>query len=380
MVNCERPARLQLSPSPRRLGTYLLSAALLFAVAPADLLAQTPPADQTQPTSSYTPQSPQQLQQLVAPIALYPDSLIGSILPAATFPEQIVEADRWLQANPNLTGGDLANVVNQQPWDASVKALTAFPAVLGNMDQNLSWTSSLGQAYYNQPDDVMAAVQVLRRSAEAAGTLQGTPEQDVTTEGSDIDIAPTDPDVVYVPEYDPWAVYGIAMDAWPGWYDYPGVWFGGPYLSFGIGVPIGFFRGYPWGWHHWGCDWRGHYVAFNHTPYASRSFSFVNRGYVYRGAAMHGEFHLGTAGRFSAAPDPYSGNFHAARGYDAPRGQMGMRSEGFNRGGFNRFARVGGTRSFAAPRGGGFRGGGFRGGGAARGGSRSGGGRGGRSR
>ncbi|MGB6487658.1 MAG: DUF3300 domain-containing protein, partial [Steroidobacteraceae bacterium] len=339
MVNLKRPARLP------RLGSCLLSAALLLAATPGDLLAQSAPPDQAQPTSSYTPQSPEQLQQLVAPIALYPDSLVAAILPAATFPEQIVEADRWLQANPGLAADDLARAVNQQPWDASVKALAAFPAVLGNMDQNLSWTSSLGEAYYNQPQDVMAAVQDLRRSAEAAGTLQGTPEQDVSTEGSDIDIEPTDPDVVYVPEYDPWAVYGIAIDAWPGWYDYPGIWYGGPYLSFGIGSPIGFFRGYGWGWHHWRCDWRTHNVAFNHAPYVSRSFTFVNRSNFYRGPGAPGEFHLGAAGRFSAAPDPYGANFRAERGYAAPRREVGMRS-----GSYNRFARAGGTRGFAAPR------------------------------
>ena len=367
MVNFNRLAR------HRRLGAALLSAALLLAAAPPDVLAQAPAQDQDQDqdqaaaTSTYTPQSPEQLQQLVAPIALYPDSLVGAILPAATFPEQIVEADRWLQANPGLAADDLARAVNQQPWDASVKALTAFPAVLGNMDQNLSWTSSLGEAYYNQPQDVMAAVQVLRRSAEAAGTLQGTPEQDVTTEGSDIDIAPTDPDVVYVPEYDPWAVYGIAIDAWPGWYDYPGVWYGGPYLSFGIGSPIGFFRGYPWGWHHWGCDWRTHDVVFNRARYASRSFTFANRSSFYRGRASQGEFHLGTAGRFSAAPDPYGGDFRAVRGYGV-REEPGMRS-----GAASRFARVGGTRGFAVRGRPGFRAGGSRGGGTARGGGRSGG-------
>jgi hypothetical protein len=360
MVNSKRPARLC------RLGACFFSAALLFAAAPGALFAQVPAADQGQPASSYTPQSAAQLQQLVAPIALYPDSLVAAILPAATFPEQIVEADRWLQANPGLAADDLARSANQQPWDASVKALTAFPAVLGNMDQNLSWTSALGEAYYNQPQDVMAAVQDLRRSAEAAGTLQGSPEQDVTTQGSDIDIEPTDPDVVYVPQYDPWAVYGIAIDAWPDWYDYPGVWYGGPYLTFGIGSPIGFSRGYSWGWHHWRCDWRTHYVAFNHAPYRSRSFTFVNRGNFYRGPVMAGEFHLGTPGRFSAGPDRYGSNFRAERGYPVPRREGGMRS-----GGYGRFARAGGTRGFAAPGRASFSGRGFRGGGVARGGGRS---------
>ncbi len=356
------------SATLRRLSASLLAAALLFAAAPRMVFAQTPPADESQPTSGYAQQSPEQLQQLVAPVALYPDSLVAAILPAATFPEQIVEADRWLQANPGLAADDLARAANQQPWDASIKALTAFPAVLGNMDQNLSWTSSLGAAYYNQPQDVMAAVQNLRRSAEAAGTLQGTPEQDVTTEGSDIDIEPTDPDVVYVPEYDPWAVYGIAIDAWPGWYDYPGVWYGGPYLAFGVGSPIGFSGHYPWGWHHWRCDWRTRNVAFNHFPYASRGFAFVNRGNFYRGRPVPGEFHVGTAGRFSDRPDPYGGNFRTERGYTfryaGPRQAVGMRSGGY---GYNRFARTGGQRIFASPGRSGFSGRAFRGGAAPRG-------------
>jgi len=163
----------------------------------------------------YVQQSPEQLQQLVAPIALYPDSLVAQILAASTFPEQVVEAERWLQGNPGLQGPALAQAANQQPWDASVKALTAFPAVLGNMDKNLSWTSSLGDAYYNQPQDVMAAVQVMRQRAAAAGNLQSTPQQVVTTQDSDISIAPANPDVVYVPAYDPWAIYGVPVIPWP---------------------------------------------------------------------------------------------------------------------------------------------------------------------
>ena len=116
---------------------------------------------------AYTPQTPEQLQQLVAPIALYPDSLVAQVLAASTFPAQIVEADRWVQDHPDLKGDALAQAVDQQNWDPSVKALTAFPSVLANMDKNLSWTSSLGDAYYNQQQDVMDAVQVMRQKAQA---------------------------------------------------------------------------------------------------------------------------------------------------------------------------------------------------------------------
>ncbi len=182
----------------------------------------------------YAQQTPEQLQQLVAPIALYPDSLVAQVLAASTFPEQVVEADRWVQAHPDLKGDALAKAVDQEDWDPSVKALTAFPSVLGNMDKNLSWTSSLGDAYYNQQQDVMDAIQVRcgRRHSEA-GTLESTPQQTVTTQDSSIVIEPANPEIVYVPAYDPWLVYGYPIVAWPGWYPYPGIWYEGPYLSFG---------------------------------------------------------------------------------------------------------------------------------------------------
>src|SRR5271154_1974048 len=180
----------------------VLSLAFLFAMWPQNLLAQdqqAPPAqdatDQTPatPAPAYTQQTPEQLQQLVAPIALYPDSLVAQILAASTFPEQVVEADRWVQAHPDLKGADLGQAVDQQPWDPSVKALAAFPSVLGNMDKNLSWTSSLGDAYYNQQQDVMDALQVMRQRASQAGNLKTTPQEKVTDQDSDIDIEPADP-------------------------------------------------------------------------------------------------------------------------------------------------------------------------------------------
>jgi hypothetical protein len=130
----------------------LLSLVLLIATWPQTMLAEQeapppPPAPaQGAPAPPYMQQTPEQLQQLVAPIALYPDSLVAQILAASSFPEQVVEADRWLQAHPELKGDALAQAVDQQPWDPSVKALTAFPSVLGNMDKNLSWTLSRSHA------------------------------------------------------------------------------------------------------------------------------------------------------------------------------------------------------------------------------------------
>jgi hypothetical protein len=181
------------------------------------------------------------------------------------------------------------------------------------MDKNLSWTSSLGEAYYNQQQDVMDAVQVMRKKAEDAGNLKTTPQQKVVEQDSAIDIEPADPDVVYVPAYNPWLVYGYPVVAWPGWYPYPGIWFGGPYLSFGIGFPIGWFGGFGWGWGHWGFNWHNHYAIYNGGRYYSGSRTFYNRS---------------AAGR--AAARPFDGNRAAARGYAAPRGQSGTRSSAFS--------------------------------------------------
>jgi hypothetical protein len=368
----------------------LLSFALLFATGPQNLLAyqdapapaQAPPP-QAAPAPPYTQQTPEQIQELVAPIALYPDSLVAQILAASTFPEQVVQADRWLQAHPDLKGEALAKAVDQQPWDASVKALTAFPPILGNMDKNLSWTSSLGDAYYNQGQDVMAAVQEMRRRAEAAGTLTTTPQQTVTTQGPNVVVQPANPDVVYVPEYDPWLVYGYPVVPWPGWYPYPGIWFGGPYLSFGFGFGIGFFGGFGWGWPFWGCNWFGGYPLFHGGRYFNRSATFFNRGGFYRGAggvrgglggnisgnvAARGGVGARTGGNFAgrggafnrsgATSRAFNGNTQAARGYAAPRGQTGVRS-----GAFSGFGQGGQARSFSSRGSASFGGGGFHGGG-----------------
>ena len=292
---------------------------------------------------------------MVAPIALYPDSLVAQILAAATFPDQVVVADRWVQAHPDLKDDALAQAVDQQPWDPSVKALTAFPSVLGNMDKNLSWTSSLGDAYYNQQQDVMDAIQVMREKAQATGNLKSTPQQTVETQGSTVVIEPASPDVVYVPAYDPWLVYGYAIDPWPFWYPYPGIWFEGPYLSFGIGFGIGFYGGFGWGWGHWGFDWHNRYAVYNHERYFSRSTTFYNRNNYYRGGGERGVATNVQRG-VRAAPRPFGGDARAARGYAEPRGQSGTRSgafSGYGRGGEERAYSSRGSTSFG---GGGFHG------------------------
>jgi len=311
---------------------------LFFAAAP--LLARQ--SAQTPAPAPYTQQASDQLQQLVAPIALYPDSLVAQVLAASTFPEQVVEADRWVQAHPDLQGDALGRSVDQQSWDPSIKALAAFPSVLGNMDKNLSWTSSLGDAYYNQQQDVMDAVQVMRQRAQDAGNLKTTPQQTVTDRDSTIVIQPASPNVVYVPAYDPWLMYGNPLMAWPGWYEYPGIWYGGPYLSFGSGFGIGFFGGFGWGWGNWGFDWHNRYATFNHGRYYSRSNTFYNRSSFARGSRG------GVGNRAGASARPFNGNSRAARGYAEPRGQGGVRSGAFSNYGHGEQARSFSSRGRAS--------------------------------
>ena len=252
------------------------------------------------------PANPQQLQQLVAPIALYPDELVAEVLAASTYPTEVVQANRWLQQNSTLKDEQLATEVDKQPWDASVKALTEFPSVLANMDKNLSWTSSLGDAYYNHPQEVMAAIQVMRKRAENAGTLKTTQQQTVTTQGQTIIIEPTNPQVVYVPTYDPWVVYGAPLVVYPGYVDF----FVGPFVWFG-GFPIGHFHHhFPWGWGFWGCNWGGRFVVFNHARFISRSHVFFNHGHGFAGGDFHGhDFHGFHSGEFHGQAFH---NFHGA--------------------------------------------------------------------
>jgi len=157
----------------KQISTLLLCFSLLQFTAQAESFGSTGQSNDPLPAPP-AQQSPQELQQLVAPIALYPDALVAQILSASTYPAEIVEADRWIQNHSNLKGEGLAKEVDKQPWDPSVKALTQFPSVLENMDKNLSWTSSLGDAYANQQQDVTDAVQAMRQQARKAGH-RGTP-------------------------------------------------------------------------------------------------------------------------------------------------------------------------------------------------------------
>jgi hypothetical protein len=266
---------------------------------------------ESQPAAAQSAQqSVGEIEQLVAPIALYSDELVVQILMASTYPTEVVEASRWMQKHPGLEGRPLADAVDQQPWDPSVKALTAFPSVLDSMNENLSWTSVLGDTYVNEPEDVMKAVQALRQRAQAAGRLKSTSQQTVTTDDDTIVIEPANPDLVYVPAYDPWLVYGAPLVAYPDWVTVPGVFYAGPDLYFGVGFDIGLFAGVGWGWHHWGCDWHHHEVHYHHAPYFTHSRTFSARR----------DFEAGHA-RFERSGVPLErpeGHFDHAREFHAP--------------------------------------------------------------
>jgi hypothetical protein len=337
---------------------------------------QGPPPDEDAPNDQAPPQGPprahsatlrpEQLQQLVAPIALYPDALLAQILAASAYPTQIVEAERFVQQNPNLKGKELGDAVDHQDWDPSVKALTQFPSVLANLDKDLSWTSELGDANYNQQADVMQAVQVMRRKAEDAGHLQTTPQQTVSNQGPQVVIQPANPDVVYVPDYNPDMIYGYPVGIWPGFYPWWGV--GGPYLSFGVGFGISPFFGYGWGWHGWGMDWRGGGLMYGGGRYGFHSRSFYDRNAYfrgnYRGYAPYGRGDR-TARGF-AAPG-------RAGGYGSPGRAGSYRAPAARGGAFSGYSRGGEARGYSS-RGRSSVGGGARGGGGAHGGGGHGGG------
>jgi hypothetical protein len=248
---------------------------LLVTYAQYGLYAQGPPP------GAYTPLEAMQLDQLVAPIALYPDALVAQVLTASTFPDQVSDADNWIHQNGGMPPDQLAAAINSLPWDPSVKALAEFPTVLDNMARNNGWTAALGNAYYNQPGDVMNAVQAMRYQAQQAGTLRDTPQERVVYNGGLVMIEPVNPALVYVPYYNPWGVYGAAITPWGGYYWGPpsGVVLGaGIAVGFGVGVGIGLFGHYGWGYSAWAPNWRGGVVVYNHTTYVSRSTTVINQG------------------------------------------------------------------------------------------------------
>ena len=276
----------------------------------------------------------QQLEQLVAPIALYPDSLLAQVLAASTYPAQISAADQWRRGMGNAPPEQIAAGANAQTnWDPSVKALTAYPQVLAMMDQNLQWTTTLGNAYYNQPQDVLETVQVLRQRAQAAGNLESTPQQQVEDNQGYIAVAPTYPETVYVPTYNPWIVYGQPIAPYPYYEPYGVGAFVGAAIQFGVGVAVNAFFGLPFGFLSWGLDWGANAVLFHHDAWCSRSRTVSDWGFAHGGprAWRGGEYaryrdhygeRYGRGGEYARYGDHSGGG-----GWNSNRNQPG-----FNRG------------------------------------------------
>jgi hypothetical protein len=241
------------------------------------------------------PQGAKALQALVAPIALYPDSLVAQILTAATFPDQVAVADYWVKQNKSLTGKALMQAVDKQSWDPSVKALTEFSSVLDNMSKNLTWTSSLGEAYHDQQAEVMTAIQTLRAQAKAKGNLQSSPQIKVVQQSPQvIVIQPANPQIVYVPQYNPTIIYGTPYVV-PGYvapvYTTGDVVAAG-IIGFGAGIAVGAMMSggcCGWGYSSWNCGWHGTAVVYHGGGY-------------YGNSAWHGGY--------------YNGGYHNSYGYN----------------------------------------------------------------
>ena len=292
----------------------------VLAVVCAGLLIAPPPylfGQQTQPIKQPTSSgmlSPGQLDSLVAPLALYPDPILSQVLVASTYPLQIVQADRWLQQHSSLTGKPLADLAAKQPWDASIQALVMMPDVLKRLNQNLTWTSDLGNAVMTQQSGVMDAIQRMRQKAEEKGTLQSTPQQTVstTTENGQnyIVIQPASPEVVYVPQYNPEAVYGAA----PAYYPYPSMYYppGLGLISWGAGFAMGAIWGGSWGNWGWNCGWGSRNVFVNNN--------FINRNNFNRAS-------IGNGNRWTHNPRLGGGLNNPRVGHygQAGRGNLGQR-------------------------------------------------------
>jgi len=301
-----------------------------------------------QPQPQMQPLNAQQLEQLVAPIALYPDPLVAQVLTASTYPAQVADADRWRQAQGYAPAEQIAAGADAQNWDPSVKALTAFPQVLAEMDRNMRWTTDLGNAYYNQPQDILQAVQVMRQRAQAAGNLQTTPQETVSYDQGNIEVAPANPQVVYVPAYNPWGVYGQPISPYPGFSllgaigsfvgAAVGVGLGGGFgaspVSFGLGILMTAFNRTPFGFIGWGLSWLAQAVLFHQSSYFTHSTTVADWGFAHGGRRYFSQG--GTMARGYGA-----GGYGQNRGYNSaygqgfarsPQGYSGSRpAEGYNR-------------------------------------------------
>jgi hypothetical protein len=396
--------------NPRRYGwAVLLTAILISGLILGVVVAQNP--QQTLPaTTSGTPLTPQALDDLVAPIALYPDPLLGQILAASTYPLEVVEAEQWVTDHPKWKGKKLLDEAKKQKWDPSVQSLVAFPDVLSRLSQDINWTTQLGNAFLAQQKDVMAAVQSMRAQAEQKGTLKSTPQLNVSSQSqngqSAIEIQPVNPEIWYVPYYNPAFIWGPPVwGVYPPW-DYPAIGVG---FGFFPGIDLGFYfggwGGWGWGGWGWGLNWFGGGIfldgsffhrygfhgyggglgrsAWEHNPEHRLGVPYGNRAVANRygrGGGEAGRFggERGEAGR-SGGERGEGGRVGGDRGESRPQQRFG--SQGFEQRGYTNnhsvfggyhdggatrmqsdrgFSSIGGGRGFG---GGGFGGGGFHGGG-----------------
>jgi hypothetical protein len=340
------------------------------------------PQEQAAPPAALL--SPEQLEDLVAPVALYPDSLLGQVLAASTYPLEIVEAQQFVQQHPELRGQALVDAARQQNWDPSVQALVAFPDAMALFTHDIRWTTDLGNAFLAQQSDVMNAIQIMRDRAQQNGRLQSNQQETVTDQPVDggppvIQIQPANPQVVYVPQYNPEYVWGP-----PVYGAYPPLWY--PSIGFGFGYGAGVFLGGlfsgflgfgGWGW---GLNWLAHGLFLNglffhhygfggfgggygghtwwaHNPAHRMGVAYPNRAVAsrfgstrYNGGAHSGGGNYGASRSFAGNARSYGGgarSFGEARGssgnarsYAAPRSYGGAESRGY----------AGSARSYAAPR------------------------------
>ena len=296
-----------------------MSFLLVFTAIPVDATAQTNQQSATAPAAQpdeYALLTADELDGLVAPIALYPDALVAQVLGAATFPYEIVDAVVWLKQNSSLTGESLAKAVDQQSWDPAVKALTQFPTVLDNLAKNLAWTSSLGEASATQQQDVMAAIQRMRAKAYAAGNLKSSPEIKVVQESPQtIVIQPANPQVVYVPAYNPTVIYGATVVV-PGYSSADLA--AAAIISFGVGIAVGaaVYGGCcGWGWGYWGTSWHSHTIIYNRNIYVGNPY--------WRGGYYGGYPGYRPPGYPGYRPPGYPGYRPGYPGYRPPGGYPG---------------------------------------------------------
>lgn len=283
-----------------------------------------------QPASSDQPAKipPDQLDSLVAPIALYPDPLLAQTLAASTYPLEIVQLQQWLEKNSKLKDKELANAVAKQSWDPSIQAMAALPDVVKRLADDIQWTTDLGNAFLAQQGEVMEAVQRMRKKAQDKGTLKSSEQQKVETKVIEsktvIVVEQADPQVVYVPAYNPTVVYGAPIYAYPPiYYPPPGYYAAGMAISFGVGVAMGAMWSGGWGWN---SGWGGNNVQINNFNNFNRNAN-VNRNVNANrtGNWSHNPQHRGGAPyRDRATANRYGGT---ARGESLSNRQTGARQQ-----------------------------------------------------